>query len=334
MIPIHTGASRSFSPDRRTWWRPVATTLLLGAGCVAAVACHGGEPTAPAGSVRSLAAEADVVPAAKPTPEQSSLIAYVSGRAGFTDLYIMDVANGRSHRITRDRAGTSSPTWSPDGMRIAFASDRDASGTNVWVVPAGGGTPVKYTQSGGMSPDWSSDGTRIAFASYRDATSDIWVMNADGSGHTRLTTTSDAWENEPVWSPNGAMIAYSSYRGGPGQIWVMNANGTGQVQLTGLTDGTTSLSPTWSPDGTKIAFTSFRGGRQDLYVMNADGTNQTRITETPNVAESEPHWSARGIAFTANVGGTPTLFRINPDGTGLTQLSRGGTPSYDAAWKP
>ena len=84
----------------------------------------------------------------------------------------------------------------------------------------------------------------------------------------------------------------------------------------------------------KIAFTSFRGGRQDLYVMNADGTNQTRITETANVAESEPRWSARGIVFTANVGGTPTLFRINPDGTGLTQLSRGGTPSYDAAWKP
>ena len=334
MTPIYACASRALLPRRRAMARRLATTLLLGAGCVAAVACHGVEPTAPPASVRSLAAQADVVPAAKPEPEQASLIAYISGRAGITDLYIMDVANGRSHRITRDRASAGSPAWAPDGARIAFASNRDASGTNVWVVPAGGGTPVKYTQSGGTSPDWSSDGTRIAFASYRDATSDIWVMNADGSGQTRLTSTSDAWENEPVWSPDGATIAYSSYRGGPGQIWVMNADGTGQVQLTGLTDGTTSLSPTWSPDGTKIAFTSFRGGRQDLYVMNADGTNQTRITETANVAESEPRWSARGIVFTANVGGTPTLFRINPDGTGLTQLSRGGTPSYDAAWKP
>jgi Tol biopolymer transport system component len=294
----------------------------------ALLACRDVEPTA-APSFHSLAAEADVGTAAKP---DQSLIAYVSGRAGVTDLYIMDVANGRSHWLTRDRAVASAPVWSPDGTQIAFSSNRDGFNANIWVIPSGGGTPVKYTQTGGTSPDWSSDGTKIAFASY-SGTTDIWVMNADGTGQTRVTSTSDAWENEPVWSPDGTKIAYGSARGGPSQIWVMNANGSSQVQLTGLTDNGTSFSPAWSPDGTKIAFASFRNGGQDLYVMNADGTGLTRITDG-GPAESRPRWSTRGIVFDANASGTPAIFLVNPDGTGLTQLTRGSSWSYSAAWKP
>ena len=331
MKPIHACASRAPLVLRHTTWRRVTTTLLGAAACMAA-ACHDVEPTAAPPSPRSIAADADVIPVAK--PEQSSLIAYVSGRPDATDLYIMDAANGRSHRVTRDRAAASSPVWSPDGTSIAFASNRDALGTNIWVVPAAGGTPVKHTQVGGTSPDWSPDGKKIVFSSYRDLNGEIYVMNADGTAQTRLTSTTDAAEQEPVWSPDGSKIAYTSYRSGPAQIWVMNADGSGQVQLTGLTDGSTSYSPTWSPDGTKIAFTSFRAGRPDLYIMNADGTDQTRITDTTTGVENAPSWSARGIVFNAQVDATPMLFLINPDGTGLTQLSRGGTPSYDPAWKP
>ena len=330
MTRIHARTSRSVLPQRRTTWRRITTTLPLAAGCTALFACADVEPTA-APTIRSLAASTDVATTAKPVAQ--SLIAYVTGRAGITDLYVMDAANGRSHWLTRDRATASSPVWSPDGTQIAFSSNRDGFGANIWVVPSGGGTPVKYTQSGGTSPDWSSDGTRIAFASY-SGTTDIWVMNADGTGQTRITNTSDAWESEPAWSPDRTKIAYSSARGGSTQIWVMNADGSGQVQLTAVTDGGPSHGPTWSPNGTKIAFSSFRAGRQDLYTMNADGTNQTRITDTATGIETDPRWSTAGIAFTANADGTPRLYLINPDGTGLTQLSRGSTPSYEPAWKP
>jgi len=295
----------------------------------AAVACRDVEPTA-APSLHSLSAATEVSTLVKP---EQSLIAYVSGRGGVTDLYIMDVANGRSHALTRDHLVASAPVWSPDGTQIAFSSNRDGLGANIWVIPSGGGTPVKRTRTNGTLPDWSADGSKIAFTSYRGVTTDIWVMNADGTGETQVTNTSDAWESEPVWSPDRTKIAFHSARGGSTEVWVMNADGSSPVQLTGLTDAGNSYNPGWSPDGNRIAFASFRNDGQDLYVMNADGTGLTRITDG-GPAESRPRWSTRGIVFHANASGTPAIFFINPDGTGLTQLTRGGSWSYEPAWKP
>ena len=314
--------------------RHIVTALLPVAVCAAGIACSEAAPTtAPPVAAAASAAVADVNASAKTTPV---LIAYVSGRAGTTetDLYTMDVANGRSHAITRDRARAATPVWSPDGSQIAFASDRDALGSNIWIVPAAGGTPVKITQLGGTAPDWSADGAKIAFGTYRNGTTDIWVINADGTGETAITNTTDAWESEPVWSPDRTKIAYTSARSGEtSQIWVMNADGSNPVQLTGLTNSGPSVSPAWSPDGTQIAFGSFRDGTQDLYVMNADGTGTTRITNG-GPPEGRPRWSTRGIVFDANASGTPSIFVINPDGTGLTQLTRGSSWSYSGAWKP
>jgi hypothetical protein len=118
MTPIYARASRPFLPQRRTLWLRVATALLLAAGWAAVVACGGVEPMA-APFVHSLEAAANVGAAAKP---DQSLVAYVSGHAGITDLYIMNAAHGRSHSITRDRANAWSPVWSLDGTEIAYSS--------------------------------------------------------------------------------------------------------------------------------------------------------------------------------------------------------------------
>jgi Tol biopolymer transport system component len=87
---------------------------------------------------------------------------------------------------------------------------------------------------------------KIAYASQDAVSSNIWVMNPDGSGRTCLAASLDQ-ERDPAFSPDGSKIVYT--RGGNGQtdIWVMNADGTGQTQLTysPAFDG----GPTWSPDG-------------------------------------------------------------------------------------
>jgi Tol biopolymer transport system component len=107
------------------------------------------------------------------------------------------------------------PAWaSPPGLYTAKA---DGSG-----VPA----LLEGTGDSDAFPAWSPDGSKIAFESQRDGNYEIYTMNADGSGLTRLTYTS--WsERFLVWSPDGTKIAFESRQTGNVEVFVMNANGTG-----------------------------------------------------------------------------------------------------------
>src|SRR6266516_4421246 len=92
--------------------------------------------------------------------------------------------------------------------------------------------------SGGGSMSLSG---RIAFDNFDD----VWAIDADGTGLTRLTH-SPGPDFDPSWSPDGTQIAFRSERSDEPEIWVMNAVGTGQHRLAA------GLSPSWSPDGSKI----------------------------------------------------------------------------------
>ena len=84
---------------------------------------------------------------------------------------------------------------------------------------------------GGSGGTVSIHGTKIAFVSFRDGNSEVYVMNADGTGQTRLTNAAGP-DTDPVFSPNGTKIAFVSTRDGYWEIYVMNADGTGQTNLT------------------------------------------------------------------------------------------------------
>ena len=104
---------------------------------------------------------------------------------------------------------------------------------------------------------------KIAFTSDRDGNSEIYVMNADGSGQTRLTNNS-VRDDVPTWSPDGRTIAFVRRNGGTSSINLMNADGTNVRQITTFNSSNSSI--TWSPDGTKIAF----GGSSDIFTINVD----------------------------------------------------------------
>ena len=169
---------------------------------------------------------------------------------------------------------------------------------------------------------------RIAFHSDRDGNYEIYVMNADGSGVTRLTNNSIDDLN-PAWSPDGRRIAFHSDRDGNFEIYVMNADGSGVTRLTNNSayDG----DPAWSPDGARIAFESFRSprdGNWEVYVMNADGSGVTRLTNNYSASDNNPTWSPDGtrIAFHSNsdfgFGGLNyEIYVMNADGSGVTRLT-------------
>ena len=127
----------------------------------------------------------------------------------------------------------------------------------------------------------------IAFTSFRDHITQIYVMNADGSGQARLTDKS-ASESGPAWSPDGTRIAFVSERERLPGIFVMNSDGSGVTKL--FTWGFSATDPSWSPDGAMIAFVS----EGDIHVMNADGSNRVNLT---NSSASSPDWGPAWSPF-------------------------------------
>jgi len=311
------------------------------------------------------------------------------------NIWVMN-ADGSSAQaltqLTANGADSLHPVWSPDGSKIVFSSTRALDGSNnpnqpgatpnIWVMNADGTSARALTQltansASSLEPVWSPDGSKIAFLSTRaldgsnnantNFTSNIWVMNADGTSAKALTqlTADHAGSLQPVWSPDGSKIAFASSRALDGSnnaianltsnIWVMNADGSGSQALTELTVLQVQNSlPVWSPDGSKIAFASSRAldgsnnantnFTSNIWVMNADGTSARALTQltASRVDSLEPLWSPDGskIVFTssraldgsnnANTNLTFNIWAMNSDGSSqqpFTQLTASGSSS-------
>jgi TolB protein len=145
---------------------------------------------------------------------------------------------------------------------------------------------------------------------------DIWRMNADGTGVTRLTS-SPAPEDNPAWSPDGNSIYYDAVLGGVPYLFRMNADGSNHVQLTG--GPTVAAAPAPAPDGQRLAFVT-AGQDLDLAVRAADGAIMP-LTALPG-HESSPAWSRVGgrIAFSRS-GAERGLYTVRPDGAGVVRLT-------------
>ena len=167
------------------------------------------------------------------------------------------------------------------------------------------------------SPLWG----KIVFESGRDGNLEIYSMNSDGMGQTRLTHN-EAHDFAAAWSPNGRQIAFTRARDDEDlEIYVMDADGGNQHNLTHhpALDG----DPDWSPDGSQIAFTSERTNGLSIFGMDPDGANVSQLTEGP--FDVIPKWSPDGkrIAFEAmlGLGHGRQIYVMNADGTNRWQVS-------------
>jgi TolB protein len=179
----------------------------------------------------------------------------------------------------------------------------------------------------------------IAFMSDRyGGDSEIFVMNPDGSGVTRLTFNSQD-DITPAWSADGSKIVFARDDGDDLEIWSMNADGSNQQQLTNNDDD--EEWPAWSLDGSKIVYQKFTvpPDNWDIWVMNADGSGQTNLYDSGHDDEM-PVWSPRGakIALTQydSTSNSDQIWVINTDGTNPMQITSPPDNTNDRApdWSP
>ena len=114
------------------------------------------------------------------------------------EIYVMNAADGSSPvNLTSNAASDLMPAWSPDGTKIAFASDRSGQ-LEIWVMNPDGSNPQQLTHGSSPAefPAWSPDGAEIAY----DSDGHIWIMYADGSQPTRVTNRLSA-DVIPRWQP-------------------------------------------------------------------------------------------------------------------------------------
>jgi TolB protein len=210
------------------------------------------------------------------------------------------------------------PSWSPDNARLAF-EHTDVHGRRgvVYRVNTTGGGLLRLAS--GTAPAWSPDGTRIAFVRGND----VYTIDPDGTGETRLTATARATTGPLSWSPDSTRIAVS--RGG--DIYSVRADGSSETRLTA--SPRPEAQPTWSPDGTRIAYAD----GSMIAVVNADGSGAMRLTRA---TDRSPAWSpdSKKVAFVRVEIDQGALWVMNADGSGQRRLVPADRYADSPQWAP
>jgi Tol biopolymer transport system component/predicted Ser/Thr protein kinase len=227
---------------------------------------------------------------------------------------------GQPRQVTSGDAWESEPSLSPDGGRIAYASDVSGN-RDIYIIDAGGGNPLQLTKdpSADCYPAWFPDGSSLAFESDRGGETSIWKIGQLGGGATLLMRNA----TDPAISPNGEKIAFSKpIEGTDLRIGVAPLDDPANItMLTGDDDGVWShRHPAWSPDGQTICYAA----QHNLWLIPISGSRATRLT-TEGKRDSNPVWSNDGnhVYFSSYRDGTLALWRVTVDGGALERLTMG-----------
>jgi Tol biopolymer transport system component len=264
-------------------------------------------------------------PTASPTPNviTHGSIAFTSVRASKKQILKANGDGTNVANLTQSSPGSNNdfPAFSPDYTKIAFASDRDGAGYDIYVMNSDGSAPTRLTNdpADDTQPSWSPDGSKITFVSTRgNQLGDIFIMNSNGTNQVNITQLAGP-DTDPSWGANNR-IAFTSKRSGSQQIYTMNPDGTA---LTGpiTTAGDNSL-PKWNSFGNRIVFVSNRdGGNLEIYTMRQGGEEQTRLTN--NTAEDwDPAYApdSSRIIFSSGILNPANLDLYIMDITGANQI--------------
>ncbi|MDP9259378.1 MAG: hypothetical protein M3Q31_22895 [Actinomycetota bacterium] len=211
--------------------------------------------------------------------------------AGDREIFVAAADGSGRVDLTRDPHADITPSWSADGKRIAFASDRSGA-MEIYLMNADGSGVAQLTHDGAYAdaPRFSADGRSVVYESKKGGNWEIRRIGVDGSGEVDLTRNR-ASDRYPAVSPNGRLVAFASNRGESGtHIWVMSIQGRTLRQVT-VQKGN-QFEPAWAPSGGRLAYVSgtLRAGT-NLWSVLANGKGTRRLSALHASNQLNPSWS-------------------------------------------
>lgn len=178
--------------------------------------------------------------------------------------------------------------------------------------------------------------SKIAFISDRDGNDEVYMMDYDGAGQTRLTFNK-VTDYSPSWSSDASRLAYTSYQQLTAGLYILDVY-EGKRTPVSLRGG--NYSPSWSPDGRKLAFASTMDGNMEIYTAEIEA-GPTRVGRIRRLTfnqgiDTAPSWSPNGreIVFTSDRGGTPQIYICDAEGSNVRRVSFGASYHDSPSWSP